>query len=154
MFKEEEVINGLHTDKAIIGRLYYCAQTEVGLKSIVDHEKRGYVFQLENISTSNEYSPFKVLKPDSFVDARYFSLVYPFNEGNKRVQPFGFEDCNSFRDKWVMPIFEKDGAIQKIVGYNQTGVWLSISGYTPYEKLMASYQFAYGNKNDCCKVVE
>ena len=76
-FDDSKVINSLRTDKAEVGRLYYCGDTLLTLKYIVENEVDGWLGELTEIHKSK--FPFKV-------NGGGFQFLYPYEEEpNKRM---------------------------------------------------------------------
>lgn len=94
-FDESNVINALHTDRAVIGSKGYFSDDIIGLKTMTEVEDT-YLNELNAINTERRAYPF-------FSDNGYwYGLFYPVViPKKKKLVPFTWEDREMLRGKWI-----------------------------------------------------
>lgn len=80
-FDESKVINGLHTDKAEVGKKYWFADNMTKLKGYIERDHRDFVYVLGNIREDLD-CPFA---PSAIDCAVFFAFVYPYEEPSEEL---------------------------------------------------------------------
>lgn len=73
-FKEEFVINALHTDKAVIGKKYWCSDNLLGLKRLVETNNPVRIGTLTRAEISDDCFPFHT------TCGSVWQFLYPYEE--------------------------------------------------------------------------
>ena len=95
-FDESNVINGLHTDRAVIGSKGYFSDDIVYLKTMAEEEDTYYLRGLNGINTERCTYPF------FSENGHWYGLFYPVViPKKKKLVPFTWEDRGMLRGKWI-----------------------------------------------------
>lgn len=95
-FDESNVINALHTDRAVIGSKGYFSDDIVDLKTMAEEEEDTYLHELNAINTERCTYPF------FSENGHWYGLFYPVvMPKKKKLVPFTWEDREMLRGKWV-----------------------------------------------------
>ena len=95
-FDESNVINGLHTDRAVIGSKGYFSDDIVYLKTMAEEEDTYYLRGLNGINTERCTYPF------FSENGHWYGLFYPVViPKKKKLVPFTWEDREMLRGKWI-----------------------------------------------------
>lgn len=106
------------------------------------------------------YSEGKTIQRKSFTDNSFNDITLPWlygeiSEYEYRIKPkfkslpFTFEDGDLFKDKWV--IYNEDGTMCKIIGFDKNNVYFKNWCYT-YEEMLRMFTFEDGSP--CGKHIE
>lgn len=95
-FDESNVINALHTDRAVIGSKGYFSDDIVDLKTMAEEEEDAYLKELNAINTERCTYPF------FSENGHWYGLFYPVViPKKKKLVPFTWEDREMLRGKWI-----------------------------------------------------
>lgn len=95
-FDESNVINALHTDRAVIGSKGYFSDDIVDLKTMAEEEDTNYLRGLDAINTERCTYPF------FSENGQRYGLFYPVViPKKKKLVPFTWEDREMLRGKWI-----------------------------------------------------
>lgn len=95
-FDESNVINALHTDKAVIGSKGYFSDDIIDLKTMAEEEEDAYLKELNAINTDRCTYPF------FSGNGHWYGLFYPVViPKKKKLVPFTWEDREMLRGKWI-----------------------------------------------------
>lgn len=94
-FDESNVINALHTDRAVIGSKGYFSDDIVDLKTMVEEEDT-YLNKLNGIYT--EWCTFPFFSENGHRYSLFYPVVMP---KKKKLVPFTWEDREMLRGKWI-----------------------------------------------------
>lgn len=95
-FDESNVINALHTDRAVIGSKGYFSDDIVDLKTMAEEEEDTYLHVLNAINTDRCTYPF------FSENGHWYGLFYPVvMPKKKKLVPFTWEDRKMLRGKWI-----------------------------------------------------
>lgn len=95
-FDESNVINALHTDRAVIGSKGYFSDDIVDLKTMAEEEEDTYLHELNAINTERCSYPF------FSENGHWYGLFYPVViPKKKKLVPFTWEDREMLRGKWI-----------------------------------------------------
>lgn len=95
-FDESNVINALHTERAVIGSTGYFSDDIIGLKTMAEEEEDTYLKELNAINTERCTYPF------FSENGHWYGLFYPVViPKKKKLVPFTWEDREMLRGKWI-----------------------------------------------------
>lgn len=95
-FDESNVINALHTDRAVIGSKGYFSDDIVDLKTMAEEEEDTYLKELNAINTERCTYPF------FSENGHWYGLFYPVViPKKKKLVPFTWEDREMLRGQWI-----------------------------------------------------
>lgn len=94
-FDESNVINALHTDRAVIGSKGYFSDDIVDLKTMAEEEDT-HLDELNTINTERCTYPF--LSENGHWYGLFYPVVIP---KKKKLVPFTWEDREMLRGKWI-----------------------------------------------------
>lgn len=96
-FDESNVINALHTDRAVIGSKGYFSDDIIDLKAMAEEEEEDtYLKELNAINTGRCTYPF------FSGNGHWYGLFYPVViPKKKKLVPFTWEDREILRGKWI-----------------------------------------------------
>lgn len=95
-FDESNVINALHTERAVIGSKGYFSDDIIDLKTMVEEEEDTYLNKLNGIYT--EWCTFPFFSENGHRYSLFYPVVMP---KKKKLVPFTWEDREILRGKWV-----------------------------------------------------